>query len=167
MLRGSGGLILVIGSLFYIFAGCYKLLQFKKYIEFAFVFTFYFGTALLLSLGFTYSWNLDVPNMRVWAVTPFIFLLMFWLISGFFVRKYVAKIIYGIRTAKARLKIRMIGAILFIVGLGIWLYGNFNPFNESIFIWALLFSVICMASGIPYLFTGRKFSEIDYWTPDD
>ena len=168
-MRRGGALVAIVASLFYVFAGFYRLLQFKKYVQFAFVFLIYFGLALLLYFGFTYSWNLDVPDMRVWAVTPFIFLLLSWLMSGFFVRKYVANVVSEnrFRLSKARLKIRIFGTVLFGLGLSIWLYGNFHPFNDRIFIWALLFSVICMVLGVPYMFTGRKMSEADNWVPGD
>lgn len=162
MARGGGSLIVVIISLFYVLLGFWRLLQLRKYFEFALVFIVYFGLALILYFGFTYSFNLESPRMRVWVVAPFIVLLLFWLISGYFIRQYVLDSTsrsHHLIKSGPRMKLRFIGAILTCTGLSVWLYGTFSPFSEGVFIWALIFSLVCLILGLPYLVTGRKIGE--------
>lgn len=173
MSRGGLGLIaIVIGSLFYLFAGFWNLLKCRKYFEFALVFVCYFITALFLYFGFTYSWNIQNPDMRIWIFAPFLVLSLVWLLSGFFVRTYVLEVIgkidYSSQTyyskkpkPKPKIKIRFVGAILSFIGLGIWFYGAFSPFSGNTYICALMFSLICMLFGAIYLMTGRKVSDAD------
>lgn len=164
MRGGFGILITVVGSLFYLFAGFWRLLQFRKYFEFTLVFIIYFGLALVLYFGFIYSFALESPNMRIWVITPFILLLLIWFLSGFFVQKYVLDLTGKNRIStkpNASVRLRVIGAILTCSGLGVWLYGSFSPFSENIFIWALISSLVCMTFGIPYLMMGRKISDLD------
>lgn len=162
MARGGGSLVVVIISLFYVLAGFWRLLQLRKYFEFALVFVVYFGSALVLYFGFTYSFSLESPSLRVWVAAPFIVLLLLWLISGYFIRKYVLdstnRNLHLIKPGP-RMKLRFIGAILTCIGLSVWLYGRFAPFSENVFIWALIFSLVCLILGLPYLVTGRKIGE--------
>jgi len=84
--------------------------------------------------------------------------------SGYFVRKYILDLTSGnLRSISSnpKRKWRFLGAVLTCIGLGVWLYGGFSPFSERIFIWALIFSLLCMILGVPYLVTGRKMSELD------
>jgi hypothetical protein len=162
MARGGSSLIIVVISLFYVLASFWRLLQLRKYFEFALVFIVYFGLALILYFGFTYSFNLETPGMRVWVVAPFIVLLLFWLISGYFIRKFVldstSRSLHPIKSGP-RLKLRLIGAILTCTGLSVWLYGRFVPFTDDLFIWALMFSLVCLILGLPYLVTGKKIGK--------
>lgn len=90
-------------------------------------------------------------------VAPFIILFIFWLLSGFFVRSYVDKLegkiiyrsmeLFPSKKSKPKIKVRFFGAVLTCFGFCICLYGNFFPFQENIFTWALGFSLICMTLG--------------------
>jgi hypothetical protein len=162
MARAGGLVISAILSLLYVIVGFWKLLQFRKYFEFVLVFAVYFGLALVLYFGFIYSYNLENANIRVWVVAPLIILLLVWLMSGFFIRKYVLDVTNvnsSPHSTNPNMKLRFIGAIIFCTGLGVWLYGRFSPFSESIFIWALIFSLLCMIFGGLYLVTGKRISE--------
>ncbi len=135
------GAFLVFASFFQIFKGFKKLWGKEKYFEFYSLLTIYFAVSIFLFCGFKYSWILGTPDMRVWAVMPFGFLSIFYVLSGPFVDDYVQNVFSkkSSGTRRIYLKIRALGGVVFLFGIGIWLYGFIHLFKGLAFIGLLLF----------------------------
>jgi hypothetical protein len=100
--------------------------------------------ALTIYFGLTWSWNRSTGDLRVWGAMPFIFLLMLFSISGFFVEKWTQRAVQPTHSPSRPKKRHWLNPLLFVVGLGTWLYGVFVPIPEPVFIFALLGAVMAM-----------------------
>jgi hypothetical protein len=164
MNRGSGSFVVLLVSWFYVFVSFHRLWRERLYKKFFVTLAVFSFLGLFIYAGLLWSFSLGSGDLRVWAVAPFVFLALGFLLSGFFLRRYVEDRIRG-AIARDRVspstRVRIAGAFLSTVGVAIWVYGIVHPISGTPFIVALIVSLYCMLFGFPYLIAGKKIGDID------
>jgi hypothetical protein len=167
MTRGGGALIVIAISWFFVVSSLWRLWHHRLRREFFVALGVLSALAALLYIGLSWSWTLETGDQRAWAVAPFIFLLILYLFSGFFLRSYVEARLEppGQSVASSRRRPstahRIAGGGLAALGVGVWVYGLARPITGTAYIWVLIFALASMLFGVAYLFTGKKIGDID------
>lgn len=164
MHRGSGSLVVLLVSWFYVVASFHRLWRARLYAKFFVTLAVFSCLGLLIYAGLLWSFHLGSGDLRVWAGAPFIFLALAFLLSGFFLHRYVEDSTRGV-VVRHRVfpstRVRLAGAFLSAAGVAIWVYGIVHPIAGPPFIVALIVSLYCMLFGFPYFIAGKKIGDID------
>ena len=161
-----GTLVLLVASVCCFVAGFFRLLQRRMYHQFILALCAFASVGFVIYLGLEWALSFDTGDVRVWVAAPFAVLVPMYLMSGFIIRGYAARLLgeHG-ETARPTVpsdpKIRLIGGVLTATGVGVWLYGIAFPLSRRPYIFALVLALYCVVLGVPYLLAGKRVRDLD------